>query len=259
MSRLDGKVALITGAAGGLGGAIATSFAGEGCRLFITDINEKGLRQRVEELQAKGAEADGRAGDLTRQQQRQAIVDGATQKYGRIDVLVNDAAVASVKSLWDLKEPDWDAVLNVNVKGTFFMLQTVARQMEANGGGSIINIASVAGRVGRPLLIHYAASKAAVISITRSCALALAPRGVRVNAIAPGMIDTEMLQSLTGEWNRIPQGGSSAGKAALSANIPLGRVAQPQDIVGAAIFLAGCDSCYVTGQTYNVDGGIVLS
>jgi len=259
MPRLDGNVALITGAAGGLGSAIAAAFAREGCRLFLSDIDEKGLRQRLEELQSKGMVVDGLAGDLTQQEQRQAIVDSAIQKFGRINVLVNNAGVASTKSLWDLTEPDWDAVLDINVKAMFFMLQAVARQMAAAGGGSIINIASVAGRAGRPLLIHYAASKAAVISVTRSCALALAPSGVRVNAIAPGMIDTDMLQSLIGGWNQIPQGSSAAGEVPLSAKIPLGRVARPEDIVGAAIFLASSESSYVTGQTYNVDGGIVLS
>jgi len=259
MPRLDGKVALITGAAGGLGGSLAAGFAQEGCRLFLSDIHETGLRQRLEELQTGGEAADGLAGDVTRQDQRRAIVDGAIQKFGRIDILVNNAGVASVKSLWDLAESDWDAVLNVNVKGLFFMLQAVARHMVSNGSGSIINVASVAGRVGRPFLIHYAASKAAVISVTRSCALALAPCGIRVNAVAPGMIDTDMLQSLLGNWNQTPQGSSPAGKVPLSANVPLGRVAKPEEIVGAAIFLASRESGYVTGQTYNVDGGIVLS
>jgi D-sorbitol dehydrogenase (acceptor) len=256
MPRLEGKVALITGAAGGLGGSLATAFAREGCCLFLSDIDPAGLRQRLEKLQATGAGADGLAGDLAQPDQRRAIVDGAIHKFGRIDILVNNAGVASVKSLWDLTESDWDAVLNVNVKGLFFMLQAVARPMVTNGGGSIINIASVAGRVGRPLLLHYAASKAAVISITRSCALALASSGVRVNAIAPGMIDTGMLQSLLGNWTQTPPGSGPPGKP---ANIPLGRVAQPEDIVGAAIFLASSEAGYVTGQTFNVDGGIVLS
>jgi NAD(P)-dependent dehydrogenase (short-subunit alcohol dehydrogenase family) len=139
------------------------------------------------------------------------------------------------------------------------MLQAVAQHMVSSGGGSIINVASVAGRVGRPSLIHYAASKAAVISVTRSCALALAPQGVRVNAIAPGMIDTSMLQSLLDSLKQIPEAASAAGKVPFAGNIPLGRVAQPEDIVGAAIFLASSESGYVTGQTFNVDGGIVLS
>ena len=259
MPRLEGKTALITGAAGGLGGALATSFAREGCRLFLSDLDETGLRHRLEELKAQGVVADGLAGNLALPEHRQAIVASAIRKFERLDILVNNAGVATVKSLWDLTESDWDAVLNVNVKGLFFMLQAVAQKMVGNEGGSIINIASVAGRVGRPTLIHYAASKAAAISVTRSCAMALAPQGVRVNAIAPGMIDTGMLQSLLGSLQQVPAAANPAGKVPFAGNIPLGRVAQPDDIVGAAIFLASSESAYVTGQTLNVDGGIVLS
>ncbi|MCX6620376.1 MAG: SDR family oxidoreductase [Acidobacteria bacterium] len=172
-----------------------------------------------------------------------------------VNVLVNNAAISETKSIWDITEADWDRMLQVNVKALFLLLQALSRHMASQGGGSIINIASVAGRGGRPMLLHYAASKAAVISITRSAALALAPLNVRVNAIAPGMIDTGMLHGLQQQWKE--RAGNQSVPTASA--IPIGRVAQPEDLVGTAIFLAGKESAYMTGQTLNVCGGLVLS
>ncbi|MBZ5561847.1 MAG: SDR family oxidoreductase [Acidobacteriia bacterium] len=259
MGRLENKVALITGAAGGLGRSLAATFAREGSRLFLCDINKIQLERQVAELCSQRADVSGSACDLAVTDQARSMVDRALQAYGRIDILVNNAAVSSTKRLWDLSESDWDAVLGVNVKGLFFVLQTAAKHMISNRQGSIINIASVAGRVGRPTLIHYAASKAAVISITRSCALGLASYNVRVNAIAPGMIETGMLDELRAEWARNSDANGLAQQLSPAKTVPLGRVAQPEEIVGAAVYLASDESKYVTGQTLNVCGGIVMS
>lgn len=259
MGRLENKVAFITGAAGGLGRSLGAAFAREGSTLFLSDIDKNRLERQIAELTNQRTKVSGWACDLAVAEQARSIVDRALQAYGHIDILVNNAAVASTKTLWDISESDWDAVLAVNVKGLFFVLQATAKHMISNRTGSIINIASVAGRVGRPTLIHYAASKAACISITRSCALALASYNVRVNAIAPGMIETGMLEELRDEWARMSKTTELANQPSPVELVPLGRIAQPEEIVGTAIYLASGDSLYVTGQTFNVCGGIVMS
>jgi NAD(P)-dependent dehydrogenase (short-subunit alcohol dehydrogenase family) len=259
MGRLESKVSLITGAAGGLGRSLVAAFAAEGSNLFLCDINKSGMEQAISEFQSQNGKVSGLACDLSIAEQAQSMVNKALQIYGHIDVLVNNAGVASTKTLWDLSDSDWNEVLGVNVKGLFFVLQATAKSMASNRTGSIINIASVAGRVGRPTLIHYAASKAAVISITRSCALALASYNVRVNAIAPGMIDTSMLKELSSAWARTSETTGLGKQLPPAQTVPLGRVAHPEEIVGTAVYLASGESQYVTGQTFNVCGGIVMS
>lgn len=259
MGKLDGQVALITGAAGGLGQALAEGFVREGCHLFLSDLESPKLSRVIDHLRSRGATVQGAPADLRSCEQTRAVVERAIKEYGHLDVLVNNAAVSSMRSLWELTEHDWNKVLDVNVKGLFFALQSTARHMAERGGGSIINIASVAGRVGRPTLLHYAASKAAVISITRSAALALAKERVRVNAIAPGMIDTEMLHDLQSAWNEISPGEDKSANHPSPNKVPLGRVAKPEDIVPTAVYLASRDSEYMTGQTLNVCGGLVMS
>jgi len=259
MGKLEGKVALITGAAGGLGQSLAEGFVREGCSLFLSDLESPKLSRVVEHLRSRGATVRGAPADLRSCEQTRAVVERAVHEYGQLDVLVNNAAVSSMRPLMKLTERDWNEVLDVNVKGLFFALQTAARHMAERGGGSIINIASVAGRVGRPTLLHYAASKAAVISITRSAALALAKEQVRVNSIAPGMIDTEMLHDLQSAWNGISAADDKGTIHPSPDKVPLGRVAKPEDIVATAVYLASRDSEYMTGQTLNVCGGLVMS
>jgi NAD(P)-dependent dehydrogenase (short-subunit alcohol dehydrogenase family) len=255
MDSSQGKVVVITGAAGGLGSALARRFAQERCRLFLTDKHQSGLTEIIGELAMEGATVAGEPMDLVNGG-RGNVIEKAFQVYGRIDTLVNNAGVSRAKPFWDLTEEDWDNVLNVNVKALFFALQTAAKYMLPHGG-SIINIASVAGRLPRPALMHYAASKAAVISITRSAALALADNNIRVNAIAPGMMDTEMLHTLRSDLKESTP-GSAPGQPSLSI-IPLGRIAQPEEIAAAAVFLASDAGSYITGQTLNIDGGICMS
>jgi NAD(P)-dependent dehydrogenase (short-subunit alcohol dehydrogenase family) len=255
MQNLQGKVVVITGAAGGLGTALARRFGQEACRLFVTDKHPEPLAQLIDQLRTEGVTVAGLPMDLSNGKTG-AIIDQAFGEYGRIDILVNNAGVSRAKPFWDLNEEDWDSMLDVNVKALFFALQTAAKYMLPHGG-SIINIASVAGRLPRPSLMHYAASKAAVISITRSAALALAGSNIRVNAIAPGMMDTEMFHILRSDLEA-GSAGSTAGQPNLSI-IPLGRIAQPEEIATTAVFLASDAAGYITGQTLNVCGGICMS
>ncbi len=256
MGGVNGRVVFITGAAGGLGKVLAHDFAQAGWSLFLTDKNEERLASSIEELGKAGVQVAGAPMDLSTASAAQAISDKAFHAYGRIDSLVNNAGVSRAKSFWDLTEVDWDVVLNVNVKALFFTLQATAKYM-LERGGSIINIASVAGRLPRPNLMHYAASKAAVISITRSAALALASHNIRVNAVAPGMMDTEMLQALRSDLEKA-SALSTGGQPNVSM-VPLGRIAQPEEIAPTVLYLAGDASAYITGQTVNVCGGISMN
>ena len=255
MSRQEftDKVTVVTGATGGLGRAMTRGFAERGSRVFLTDRAADDLAGFAQELRDDGFTVCFEEADFRRSAAAAGVIEAAVKAFGRIDVLINNAGVCGSKSLWDLSEEDWDEVLNINVKALFFALQSAARHMRERGG-AIVNVASVAGRVGRPTLLHYAASKAAVISITRSAAAALAAEKVRVNAIAPGMIDTGMLHDLQATWARDGSGGVPS-----PAKVPLGRIAQPEEIVRAALFLASDDAEYITGQTLNVCGGIVMS
>lgn len=235
---------------------LARNFAEAGSTLVLLDKNAQRLSETVAEIKTSGTTPHCAVVDMRHKDEIVKAIDMAASTLGRIDVLINNAAVCDSKSMWELSEDDWDEVLGVNVKGLFFALQAAARHMPP--GGSIINIASVAGRLGRPTLLHYAASKAAVISITRSAAMELAARGVRVNAIAPGMIDTEMLHQLQQSWST--QNGEASHSAQPSKNSNLfGRPAQPAEIASTAVFLASNDASYITGQTLNVCGGIVMS
>jgi NAD(P)-dependent dehydrogenase (short-subunit alcohol dehydrogenase family) len=252
----DGKIVLITGAAGGLGTALARKFAEEGFHLFLSDKNEARLQEIMEKLAGEGRVVAGEPMDLAYASAARKIGEQAFRAYGRVDVLINNAGVSQGKPFWDITEKDWNMVFDVNVKALFFVLQSTAKYM-LQRGGSIINIASVAGRLPRPTLMHYAASKAAVISITQSAALALAGNNIRVNAVAPGMMDTEMLHTLRSDFQKTSV-GSTAGQPNVSI-VPLGRIARPEEIASAVLYLASDASAYVTGQTLNVCGGISMN
>ena len=258
MHDLEGKVVIITGAAGGLGSALARRFAENGGIPVLLDRNEEGLARLTGELSRNGMTSNSFVVNMVNRDEIIRAVENAAEMHGRIDVLVNNAAVCRTKPMLELDEFDWDEALEVNVKGVFFALQAAVRHMRS--GGSVINIASVAGRVGRPTLMPYAASKAAVISITRSAAAGLGSQGIRVNAIAPGMMETEMLHNLQQQWSGAATNGSVAtvSQPALSSTL-LGRTAQPDEVAEVAMFLASSASSYITGQTLNVCGGIVMS
>jgi acetoin reductase-like protein len=257
--RMQGKVAIVTGAARGIGRAIAERYAREGAVCAVADIDLEGARRTAEALRGVGAEAFAVGLDVTSRDSIRSMVDTVVTKAGGIDVLVNNAGVVEVQPIFEIDEPAWDRVFGVNVKGLFFALQAAARHMVERGkGGKIINLASEAGQRADPHVIAYSATKAAVISITKTAALALIPHGINVNAISPGVVDTPMwveVDRLFGKWK-----GKAVGetKREVEKEVPFGRFGKPEDLAGVAVFLATSDSDYMLGQTVNVDGGRVM-
>lgn len=258
--RLQGRHALLTGAAGGIGLAVARAYLAEGARCTITDVAPRPNA----EVTALMAGHDGRVAYLGADVRDTAATAGwvaaAAQRFGPVDVLFNNAAVFDLAPLLDATVESYERLFDVNVKGMFFTMQAVLRQMVAAGRtGSVINLASQAGRRGEALVSHYCATKAAVISYTQSAALAMAPHRIRVNAIAPGVIDTPMWAQVDALFARYEGLQPGEKKAAVGRAVPLGAMGEPQDIAGAAVFLASDDAGYITAQTLNVDGGSVMS
>jgi D-sorbitol dehydrogenase (acceptor) len=251
--RLEGKVALVTGAAGGIGLAIAQRYSAEGARVCIADIAGEQAKMQAQKI---GGGAFSVAYNAASLESITEMVQQVGRQAGGIDILVNNAAVVEIGPFLEITEESYDRTFNVNVKGLLFTLQTVARTMiEKGNGGKIINLASQAGRRGDPLVTVYGASKAAVISITQSAALALIPHRINVNGIAPGVVDTPMwdrVDSLYAKHQGLPLGEK---KKRVGAAVPYGRMGVPEDHVGAAVFLASSDSDYIVAQTLGVDGG----
>jgi len=258
--RLQGQHALLTGAGGGIGLAVAAGFLAEGAACTLVDLSpvpSAGVAALLAEHPQRAAYL---GADITKVDRLPALVDNAAQRFGSIDILFNNAAVFDLAPLLEASESSYQRLFDVNVKGLFFVMQAVLAQMVAAGRrGSIINLASQAGRRGEALVAHYCASKAAVISYTQSAALAMAPHGIRVNAIAPGVVDTPMWAEVDALFAKYEGLALGEKKKAVGLAVPLGRMGVPQDIAGAAIFLAGAESAYITAQTINVDGGNVMS
>jgi meso-butanediol dehydrogenase/(S,S)-butanediol dehydrogenase/diacetyl reductase len=264
MGKLDGRIALISGSGRGIGRAMALRYAREGATVVVTDLDEVGARAVVEEIRSLGATADAFQVDVGDPDQSAAMIGRTVDRFGRLDILVNNAGVIRVRPLLELTPQDWDFVNDVNARGLFFALQAGARQMlqqapmgEGRPRGKIINVASIAGRSGRPMFAAYAASKAAAISITQSAAAALAP-DLTVNAICPGVVETEMWRLIDREWTQSDQRPAGSAWQDRIRGIPMGRPQTPEDLVGMAVFLASADSDYITGQSYHVDGGLAM-
>ena len=244
--RLEGRIAVVTGAARGIGAACARRFAAEGAEVVIADILEEKGEATAQAIREEGGSAAFVPCDTGDGPQARALVEWTVARHGRIDVLVNNAAISSIADFLDVTEEDFDRVLRVNLRGYFLVGQAAAREMAAAGSGSIVNMSSVNGELAIDSIAPYVVSKGGVNQLTSVMALALAPRGVRVNAIGPGTILTEMSQSLITDesaWRRI------------LSRTPMGRVGQPEEIAGIAVFLASDDSSYVTGQVIYADGG----
>ncbi|HEY8477339.1 MAG TPA: glucose 1-dehydrogenase [Chloroflexota bacterium] len=266
MPRLEGKKAIVTGGARGIGRAIALRYADEGADVLVADLDGEGAERVAAEVRARGRSGVAVQVDVADVAQVATMVARAVEAFGRLDVLVNNAGTVQARRLLDITPEDWRRVFAVNVDGLFFCLQAAARQMVRQGippggtvAGKIVNMSSNAGRSGRPLMAHYAASKAAVISITQSAALALAPHKITVNAICPGVVDTPLWRELDRQWSAIegwPEG--EAWRRRIST-IPLGRPETPEDVAGVAAFLASSDADYMTGQALNICGGLVFS
>lgn len=257
MKRLHGKSAMITGAARGIGRAFAQAFAQEGARVAIADIDTAGAQRAADEI-GNGTYAVPL--DVTDQASIECAVDAVAAQTGRLDILVNNAAVFDLAPIADIRRDSFERLFSINVAGTLFMLQAVARSMISDGrGGKIINMASQAGRRGEPLVAVYCATKAAVISLTQSAGLDLIKHGINVNAIAPGVVDGEHWDGVDALFARYENRPLGEKKKLVGEAVPLGRMATADDLTGMAIFLASTESDYVVAQTFNVDGGNWMS
>jgi D-sorbitol dehydrogenase (acceptor) len=256
---LEEKIAIVTGGGTGIGEAVVRRYLNEGAKVVVADVKAKS------DIKATYAKEDQSRllllqADVTTREGIDTIVGSTVEKFGRIDILFNNAAVFDMRPLLDESWEIFDRVFAVNVKGMFFLMQSVARQMvEQGGGGKIINMASQAGRRGEALVSHYCASKAAVISYTQSAALALAPHRINVNGIAPGVIDTPMWKEVDALFARYENRPLGEKKRLVGEAVPLGRMGRPDELTGAAVFLASADADYITAQTLNVDGGNWMS
>ncbi len=265
MSSLKNCVALVSGAGRGIGRAIALRYAREGATVAVADLNEESVQAVAREIGSLGAVGEAFRVDLREPGQTSEVIGGVVKRFGRLDILLNNAGVVRVRPLLEMTPEDWDFVNDVNARGLFFAVQAGARQMlgqtpmgERRPRGKIINMASIAGRSGRPMFAAYAASKAAAISITQSAAMGLAP-DVTVNAICPGVVDTEMWRTIDREWTQSDGRPVGAAWQDRIRGIPMRRPETPDDVVGMAVFLASAGSDYITGQSYHVDGGLQMN
>lgn len=253
--RLQGRTALITGAARGIGRAFAEAYLREGARVAIADINEAALREAAAQIGAQPVVMD-----VTRQDSIEAGVGEAIAGLGGIDILINNAALFDLAPIVDITRQSYDTLFAINVGGTLFTMQAVARHMIATGRrGRIINMASQAGRRGEPLVAVYCATKAAVISLTQSAGLNLIAHGINVNAIAPGVVDGEHWDGVDAKFAAYEGKPPGQKKREVGAAVPYGRMGRPEDLTGMAIFLATPEADYIVAQTYNVDGGNWMS
>ena len=255
--RLEGKTALITGAARGIGFAFAKAYAREGARVALADINIDRAKQSAAEIGDAAIAIDM---DVTRQDSIDAGVAEAVEKMGRIDILINNAALFTAAPIVEIDRAEYDKVFAVNFTGAVFTLQAVAKHMiERGGGGKIINMASQAGRRGEALVAVYCATKAAMISFTQSAGLDLIKHGINVNAIAPGVVDGEHWDGVDGFFAKLEHKDPGQKRKEVGAGVPFGRMGTAEDLTGMAIFLATKEADYIVSQCFNVDGGQWMS
>ena len=245
--RLKGKVAVVTGSSRGIGKAIAVKLAKEGAAVVVNSRRKESAQKVVDEILATGGKAVAAVGDVSKSATAGQLVAVAVKEFGSLDILVNNAGTVDYANFLDLKEEQWDALMDVDLKGVFLCSQAAARQMIKQGnGGKIINMSSIAGFIGFHNLPHYCAAKAGVIELTKQMALELAPHRINVTSIGPGAIQTDMTKQLENDPKYLKQ---------ILARIPLGRLGQPEEIASVAAFLASDESNYITGETIFVDGG----
>ena len=245
--KLAGKVALVTGGAQGIGKAVALLLARNGADIVVSDINLEKASETAKEVQTLGRKALATKVDVATLGDVEKMVEVILAQFGKVDILVNNAGIARDKLILRMTEEDWDAVLNINLKGTFNCTKAVVRHMSKQKSGKIVNIASVVGEMGNAGQGNYAASKAGVIGFTKTIAREFAQRGINVNAIAPGYIETPMTDALPDKV-----------KEELKRLIPLDRLGKPEDVAEAVLFLVSEASSYITGHVLNVNGGIYM-
>lgn len=259
--ELDGRVALVTGGGRGIGRAIALRLARDGAFVAVADLDLNNAASVAEEIQALAGTAIPLQVDVTKREQVDKMVADTVARFGRLDILVNNAGIGAVMPLMDTDEKTWDAIMNVNAKGVLLCSQAAARQMIAQGqGGRIINNTSGAGKIapgkGTPLGA-YAASKHAAVALTKQMGLELSDHQILVNCVCAGIVDTDMWDLIDREVAKLEHVPVGSVKARAVATIPLGRIQQPEDVANVVAFLASDDASYMTGQTYNVCGGIL--
>jgi 3-oxoacyl-[acyl-carrier protein] reductase len=245
--KLAGKVALVTGAAQGIGKAVSLLLARNGADIIVSDINLEKAEETAKEVQTLGRKALAIKVDVATLGDVEKMVEAILAQFGKVDILINNAGIARDKLILRMTEEDWDAVLNINLKGTFNCTKAVVRHMSKQKSGKIVNIASVVGEMGNAGQGNYAASKAGVIGFTKTIAREFAHRGINVNAIAPGYIETPMTDALPDKV-----------KEELKRLIPMDRLGKPEDVAEAVLFLVSESANYITGQVLNVNGGIYM-
>jgi NAD(P)-dependent dehydrogenase (short-subunit alcohol dehydrogenase family) len=252
--KLDGKVAIITGSGAGLGRATAILFAKEGAKVVVNVYNTvKDAEHVVSLIKAAGGEAIYVQADVSKAADVQRMVRTTVDKYGKLDILVNNAAIWEERALLaELREEDWDRTMDVNVKGTFLGMKYAIPEMLKRGGGVIVNLASTSSFIAEPGFVDYQASKSAIIMLNRAAALEYAPKNIRINAIAPGAMKTRMVERAAQKV------GQSVDEYSNQWNIPIGRLAEPEEIAKAVLFLASDDASYVIGSIVLVDGGLTI-
>jgi NAD(P)-dependent dehydrogenase (short-subunit alcohol dehydrogenase family) len=246
---LKNKVAIVTGARRGMGRTHALKLAQEGVKVVVSDISEEDCQKVVDEIKKNKGEAMAVKCDVTKKEEVDNMVKATVDKWGKVDILVNNAGICQFKPFLELTEEDWDRTIDINLKGYFLCAQAVSKEMAKQKSGRIINIASVASGqvgIGMATLVHYCASKGGIIAITESLAVELAPFGIRVNAIAPGMIETPMIDPVEQDPKLME---------AMLAKIPIGRAGKPEEVSNLVLFLASDASSYMTGSTVVIDGG----
>ncbi|MDD5454549.1 MAG: 3-oxoacyl-[acyl-carrier-protein] reductase [Candidatus Ratteibacteria bacterium] len=245
--KLTGKMSLVTGAAQGIGKAIALKLAEEGSDIILVDVNKEKCEETAREIQNKNRKAWYYQIDVADYKQVESFFDGEMSKWGRIDVLVNNAGITRDNLIVRMKEEEWDDVIKINLKGVFNFCKAASKFMMKQRAGAIINISSIIGIMGNAGQVNYSASKAGIIGLTKSLAKELASRNIRVNAVAPGFIQTSMTDKLSEEQKQL-----------MLNSIPLKRIGTPEEVANLVLFLASDESSYTTGQVINVDGGMVM-
>ncbi len=256
--ELNGQIAIVTGGGRGIGRAIALALAREGADIIIAELDQAGAKRTAEEVGALGRRSLATATDVTSPADLRAMVDRAKAEFGRIDILINNAGIYRAAATLDVTEDHWDAIMNINAKAVFFATQAVLPTMMAQKSGAIVSLASMAGKIGSKTNLPYNASKAAVVSMTKSLALAHAGDGIRVNCVCPGFVETDMWTAVSRDQGKLLGMTPEEFTRQRAASVPLGRMEKPEDVAHVVAFLAGPRSGYMTGQALSVDGGLVM-